>query len=353
MSVNAVQKKRFDQLDVRNPFFDSLRVDYKGFDNWFKKKSREKAQVLVTYDDDELEGFLYLKDEDEGDDSIIPRFPKKRRLKIGTFKINAHGTILGQRFMTIILRKMIREDFSESYVTFFKKQLGICNLVTKFGYICHGQKDNGELVYVKDLKHKDNIYLDFPRVNLMNSKKALLAIKPEYHTQMFPDSKLNTESEYIIEDLSHTNTIEKVYISGVRSVNSLQKGDLLVMYRTKEKDSPSPAEYNSVATSICTVVEVKNIKDFSSEEDYLMYTRQGSVYDDIELKSFYKNRKLTDRYCIKMLYNFPLNKRIIRQKLADDVGLNRSARWAYMNLSEEQFNQILKVGEVNEGFIIN
>ena len=329
MKKDVIQKVKFSDLDINDFFFKSLIDDYPGFEDWFLKKSGEEAYIFK--ENNRLEGFLYLKDEMEDDHEIEPYFDKKRRLKIGTLKINSHGTVLGQRFLSIILRKMIQNNHDFTYVTLFKKQLGLINLFEKFGFKLWGKKNNGELVYYKSTVISNNIYSDYPLINFKNgANKYLLAIFPEYHTKMFPDSKLNTESNHVIEDLSFTNTIEKIYISGIFDTTLMQKGDLVVIYRTAEKGKH--AEYNSVATSICTVVEVKNLKSFANLNDFIDYCGKGSIFSKKELNYFWTNKKRP--YIIKMLYNIALNKRIIRQKLADDIGLSRHNRWSCLKLND-------------------
>ena len=180
MTNDVIQKVRIDSLDVENPFFNSLRADYPGFNSWLSRKGGEDAYVLV--DNNQLLGFLYLKDEEEADDSISPYFEMRRRLKIGTFKINSHGTVLGQRFLSIILRKMLNDGHDFTYVTLFPRQTGLINLFEKFGFRQWGTKNNGELVYFKDLTIFNDSYQNFPRINLKtNSQKHLLGIWPDFH----------------------------------------------------------------------------------------------------------------------------------------------------------------------------
>jgi len=345
---DIIQKVKISELDINDPFFDSLRFDYNGFDQWLLSKADEYAYVLFA--DNQLEGFLLLKDETENDPSISPHFKYQRRLKISTFKINSHGTILGQRFINIILRTMIEEQFDTTYVTLFDKRQGLIKLFEKYGFKIWGNKDNGEIVYVKTIKPSNDIYYDYPMINLENKEKYLLSIYPKYHTKMFPNSKLHTEKDHKVEDLSFTNTIEKIYIAGMREIPNLKKGNLLVIYRTQDR-SASSAEYSSVATSICTVIDIRDMNTFQSLNDYLEYCGKGSVFSKSELTTFYNRKKYP--YIIKMLYNFPLNRRIIRKELIEEVGLEREAYFGLLELTDEQFINILEKGEVNEGFIFD
>ncbi|CAI3344000.1 hypothetical protein CIRMBP1296_00447 [Enterococcus cecorum] len=51
--------------------------------------------------------------------------------------------------------------------------------------------------------------------------------------------------------------------------------------------------------------------------------------------------------------NVPLQKRIIRKKLIEDIGISRQKYIGYMELTNEQFYKIIELGEINESFIIN
>ena len=347
MTNDVIQKVRIDSLDVENPFFNSLRADYPGFNSWLSRKGEEDAYVLV--DNNQLLGFLYLKDEEEADDSITPSFDMQRRLKIGTFKINPHGTVLGQRFLSIILRRMLNDEHDFTYVTLFPKQTALINLFEKFGFRKWGTKNNGELVYYKNLEVFNDIYRDFPRLSLQyHTKKYLLSIFPRYHTKMFPESQLRTERHHYVEDLSVTNSSEKIYISAARQVPEMRPGDHIVIYRTAEEGIP--AEFSSVASTICTVSEVRQITDFENFDNFREYCGRGTIFSQEELQKFWHDQY--PRYIIKMLYNISLNKRIIRRDLRDIVGIN-AQRWTCVELSDNQFRDILEMGEINESFIIN
>ena len=85
--VLAVKKVPFGAVNLSDPFFDSFRTDYPGFDAWFNRKAEESAYVC-TADDRTIVAFLYLKREAPGEDysDILPPFARASRLKIGTFK---------------------------------------------------------------------------------------------------------------------------------------------------------------------------------------------------------------------------------------------------------------------------
>ena len=55
-------EKAFADLDPDDPFFDSLKKDYKGFSDWFRKKSvgGETAYADLS-ESGALQAFLYVK----------------------------------------------------------------------------------------------------------------------------------------------------------------------------------------------------------------------------------------------------------------------------------------------------
>jgi len=115
-------------------------------------------------------------------------------------------------------------------------------------------------------------------------------------------------------------------------------------------DKVGPAEYRSVATSICIVEEVKPKGEFRDFEHFFNYANTYSVFDEVSLKKWYSREKF---YTIKMTYNAALTKRLTRQRLADKVGLRREVRWSFIKLRDDEFCKIVELGEVNEGIVIN
>lgn len=349
VDMDVIQRKKFSEIDLNDDFFDSLKNDYPGFSEWFERKSNKDAYIL---DDGGIQGFLYLKEENDEDTSIIPNLKKKKRLKVGTFKINAHGTKLGERFIKIIIDEIFKNNYEEAYVTIFDKHDSLIKLLLKYGFEHYGIKNSDagtEEVYIKySQKVSGDISLDYPRVNIKDNKKFMLSIFPRYHTKMFPHSQLKTEKDHIIEDTSFTNSIQKIYLSGA-NLSSYKKGDVIVIYRTA--DYGKKAEYSSVATSICVVKEIKHINEFKNYDEFYKYCSKHSVFHEEELETFWKTKKY--KYLVKMLYNIALNKRPIRHELIEEVGLNRNDRWVAVPLSDEEFQKILELGEVDESFIIN
>ncbi|WP_300882753.1 hypothetical protein, partial [uncultured Desulfovibrio sp.] len=85
MTQIQISKRPFSEVDINDPFFDSLKADYKGFTKWFEGKAQELA--YVGYDSkNNVRAFVYLKREDETVTDVTPHIPAPC-LKVGTLLI--------------------------------------------------------------------------------------------------------------------------------------------------------------------------------------------------------------------------------------------------------------------------
>ena len=344
--------ERFADIHLNDPFFDSLKQDYEEFAEWFARKAEEKAYVMRD-SSGELFAFLYLKIETEAVEDIHPPLEAKKRIKVGTLKINAHGSRLGERFVKKIFDHALSAEVDEIYVTVFDKHAGLISLFQKYGFVEHGQKatPNGtELVLLKSLheRHAD-LVANYPIIRTQDANIYLLALQPQWHTRLLPDSILKSEDTSILEDVSYSNSIHKVYLANMRNLPVLKTGDVILIYRTS--DGMGPAEYRSVATSLCVVEEFRNISSFANETEFMTYCRPYSVFNETELAEFWKTKKYP--HVIRFTYNFALPKRLTRTSLISDHGLRRDDYWGFMKLSHNQFHSILSASKFDESLVIH
>lgn len=344
---------KFKDIDLSDDFFSTLKDDYREFETWFESKS--EAQAYVFYNSRRrLDGFLYLKREDDTSDaSIVPPLPVGTALKVGTLKINAHGTKLGERFLKKAFDHAMIEKADFMYVTIFDKHRSLIDLIERYGFERYGEKetDNGvEGVYVRKLKTiTGDVVRDFPHFSLVDRNHYLLAIYPKYHSSFLPDSILNNESHDIVQDVSHTNSIHKVYISGINRTKVMKAGDIVAIYRTS--DGKGKAYFRSVLSSIGVVEEVRQIKSFSSESQFVKYAKPYSIFTTEQLKEYFTNKKKS--YIIIFTYSAALKKRIIRGRLIEECRISTRTRWDFVPLSETQIRWIAEKGEINESLIVD
>ena len=158
----SVKKTYFGKVNVSDRFFDSFRNSYVDFDKWFNVKSNEEAYICYN-DKKDILGFLYLKTEyeDENYSDITPVFSPKKRLKVGTFKVESSGFRLGERFIKIIFDNALQRNVDEIYVTLFNDRqelFALKSLLERWGFFEYGQKltpKGTETVLVKRLNQYD------------------------------------------------------------------------------------------------------------------------------------------------------------------------------------------------------
>ncbi len=354
--MSNIEEKHIKNIDISDAFFNSLREDYEGFDNWISKKAFCNEKAYVLFNDGKLVAFLYLKIENPVDNTgITPRLNTNFSwLKIGTMKIDAHGTKLGERFIKKIFDFAISNNIFNIYVTVFEKQLPLIMLFKKYGFMEYGKKNNNENVLIKNISTskenlKNDILLDYPAVKIASCNKYILSIYPKYHTGMFSDSILKTENYDILKDMSESNSIHKVYITRIKGVEQLKQGDCIIIYRTKDKKAPN-ANYSSVATSLCVVEECHDLSHFKEENEFITYCKPHNIFTDSELRSYFKTRKYKN--IIKMTYNISFKKRVVLDSIRK-ILQEEPSYWGFVKLTDDEFLNILKEGLVNDRIVIS
>lgn len=352
--VLAVKKDYFGNINLKDIFFSSFLEDYEEFENWFNKKSDNISYVCIT--DELVKAFLYLKVEEinsETYNDIIPKFKPKKRLKIGTFKVTSTGYKLGERFLKIIFDNALSYNVDEIYVTVFKKreeQQRLINLLEEWGFILWGEKEtkNGiENVYTKDFTKKTNLQkpkFHYPFITINNNQKFIVPIYPEYHTELFPDSILNNESPNdFVENEPHRNALKKIYIS--RSYNrNLNRGDLLIFYRTG-------GHYQGVVSTLGVVESI--ITDIRDEAHFIELCRKRSVFNDKQLSEFWNFSPKNRPFIVNFLYidSFPMPK-VNLQRLRE-LNIIKDAPRGFELIENGKFVQILNEANVNGSYIVD
>lgn len=287
----AVKLKNLNNINLNSDFFDSLREDYGGvdFDKWFKKKALQNEQAYVFEDSANLKGFLYLKceNEDESYSDISPVFIPKKRLKVGTFKIERTGFRLGERFLKIIFDNARKYNVDEVYVTLFEEKRNevkqLKSIMEQWGFVKHGYKSNGEAVLVKTLNHyneNNSPKLNYPLIR-KTVKHYFLPIYPQYHTDMFPDMILKNENMHLYEEnKAHRYAIEKIYLTGAYNIQA-KPGDMILIYRTGDR---CPKKYSSVVTGIAIVGDVINPNNI---DECISICKGRSIFSEEEIRRLY------------------------------------------------------------------
>jgi rRNA-processing protein FCF1 len=359
-SMLAVRQSTFRELDLTDPFFDSLRMDYPGFDSWFRSKSIEKAYVCHD-DKGALLGFLYLKTEETGENygDISPHFSPARRLKIGTFKVESTGFRLGERFLPIVFDNAVERHVDEIYLTALpagpsRNQIAyLIDLIKSWGFTYFGEKTSPagcEEVYVKRLGHYDDrlsVKQNFPNMLFKGRRKYILPIYPKYHTHLFPDSILRTENpSNFVSNAGFRYALQKIYIS-FTSNRDMRVGDYVFIYRTGEREGRKGFE--SVVTTLGIITELK--PRFQDWQHFRRYCGNRTVFTEDELEEIWKNKRQT-MLVVSFIFAASLRKRPNLGKLWDNGIIPRSTGpRPFHELSDHDFDRILQWSESELRFV--
>lgn len=342
---------KFSALSLADPFFDSLKAGYNEFPDWFARKADQEVYAVIDDATDELSGMVYLKGEHGPVPEVNPPLPDRQWLKVGTLKIVGRGTHLGERVIKKIFDTAIAMEADAIYVTVFELHDRLISLFERFGFVRQGTKTTGngtELVLARSLTDFTGDRLkDYPFIHVAGQRAWLLAIYPAYHTQLLPDSILRNEPAEIVQDVSHTNSIHKIYI-GKLALKRMSPGDIVIFYRTT--DVQGRAYFRSVVSSICVVEEVKRKKDFANVDAFLHYT-QRSVFSKEVLRDYWARWKRL--YVAKLTYNAAFGRRTTRGQLLDAGVLSEQPRWDLRALDRNQLDRILEMGKVNARLIVD
>lgn len=344
----SVRKDYFGNVDLHSSFFDTFRDAYDGFDEWFARKSNEEA-YLCRDDEGDLLGFLYLKTEfeDENYADIIPPFDPKKRLKVGTFKVEASGFRLGERFIKIIFDNAIERKVDEIYVTLFTDKpelLALKDLFERWGFCRYGEKKNSkgnEIVLAKKLNcycSDKSVQFNFPNL-LYEHKKLFLPIEPQYHTRLLPDSVLKNEVDLIGEE-PQRYALQKVYIS-FSFARNMQPGDFILLYRIGA--TPGRKGYESVITTLGVIQEAHY--DFSSKEEFFKCCENRSVFSKDELETFWREKR-SKLLVVKFIVVGSFNQKVTLQYLWNNgiISFPNGPR-PFDSLTDNQFDSILRQAE--------
>jgi len=351
-NVLAVNKSDFEEIDIKNAFFDSFREDYDEFDKWFLKKFDNVC--YVCHSDDNLTAFLYIKVEEAGSESyaeIAPIFSQKKRLKIGTLKVVSNGYKIGERFLKIVFDNAIQYKVEEIYVTVFDKrpeQGQLIEMLKNWGFIEHGiktTKNGDEIVLTRNFNKTSPIDISNPKYTFpffsRETEKYIIKIEPQYHTELFPDS-INTREDATkyVDNEPHRNRIGKVYISHSKD-RHLKSGDIIIIYRMGET---SPKKYSSTVTSICIVEEVvDNLNSF--DDFYSVCNRRTMISKDDLLNNWWNKYPKYRPFVIKFLFahSFPTPKPTLNDLnqigvIPDIMNMPRG----FIKINNSQFNNLVK-----------
>jgi len=240
-------------IDLRLPFFDSLRNGYPEFDTWYRTSAANGRKAWVVYGEQKeiLALCIYKIERDEpiSDDGYVL---DGKVLKLCTFKVAGTGEKLGERLLDAAFKYALMSQCRYAYVQVRKGEHdSLVKLLTTFGFHDKGMH-NLDVSYVKRMFKPSDVYHSMSsQTNLDNDiemfphvldggciKKFLVPIRPLYHSMLFPDSLAQDLlfSQEGIKFTGESNAIRKAYICKSKTAK-ISPADMLFFYRTEDRQN--------------------------------------------------------------------------------------------------------------------
>jgi hypothetical protein len=344
----ALRDEYVYNLKLDDPFFDSLKVEYQNFENWFKKISKEGRRCWVHLDNGTIGALLIYKPENELISSVPP-LPVKRRLKLCTFKVISIGYKIGELFIKLSVEYCVKNNVDEIYLTHYtKKDDPFVNLIVQYGF-SKTASINMQDVYIKRLIPDKAVDQQLAPIELSRIyypsfydgvivNKFIVPIRPKYHNRLFIDyyGRQAFMSEFIGKFIIEGNTISKAYLCHSQT-RKLSKGDLLLFYRSQDKK-----ELTSVGI-------VENVYYGLRDADkVLRLVGKRTVYHPQEIEEMVKKPTLVILF--RHHFHFP---NPIKLDMLKKMNIFENVPQSIMKIKHNKYLQIKVEGKLDECYTFN
>ncbi|QLC50423.1 hypothetical protein HWN40_09335 [Methanolobus zinderi] len=347
-SHTLLKKCYAHEVDIEQPFFDSLKADYgeEDFKLWYDKCINEGRECYVYQIGDEVKAFLMLKEENEPIETHIP-IPAVNRVKIATLKVDLTGSKIGELFLKIAFEYCVKNEIFEIYLTHFEiEDDTLIHVIRNFGFERVGElSHNNEPVYLKKLlpENKDLGALEIARKYYPcfkdgeNIRKFIIPIRPEYHDTLFP--------EYVKRQMKITdyceinipgNTIKKAYLSD-RYSSRLRTGDIVLFYRSHDQK----------AITSLGVVDQEPIRT-NDQNEFKRIVGKRSVYSEEQLTE----KADKNAFIIRFKHHFFLPDPMDLNELIHE-NILKGPPQSITEINHEKYLALKTGGKLDERFTIN
>lgn len=303
----GIEDKYLHEFGVNQPFFDSLREGYLGFDSWYMRSAQSQRKAWCISNENEIQAICIYKRE------VNPRIVDHEEpldgeaLKLCTFKIGreVRGRKLGERFLYTAFKYANENDIRYVYLhTFGAEQEMLVSLCEGFGFKFAGTYNGRDEVYLKDMAPPLSVSSDITPLNYAidyypnfldgeEVSKFLVPIRPEYHNDLFADIS-DMARDLFANDASmygpQSNTIKKAYICHA-NIKVITPGSLLLFYRTQDRMS---------VECIGIVEQIYRGKDLNK---VLPLVSKRTVYSRWEIETLLKKETLVILF--RLMITFP------------------------------------------------
>lgn len=334
----GIQECYLHQFDVDQPFFDSLREGYDGFNAWYLKAAREQRKTWCIIDNGTVHAICIYKSEDRPRIIDNGTHLDGSALKLCTFKVGNHarGRKLGERLLFSAFNYAVENNISYVYLhTFGEEHEMLISLCLDYGFQHVGKYRGRDDVYLKEMispreSHAEDDplayavryyphYLDAP-----NIAKFIVPIQPAYHNDLFADTSDTARGLFAADPRLYSpqaNTIKKAYIS-YSNTKEIRPGDLLLFFRTRDRRSIE-----------CIGVVEQTYRGREVERVFPLVSKR-TVYSKDQLKEWLQKETLVILF--RFIRSFPP----IRHRILEKAGIKGPIQ-SIRKISHEQYLQCI------------
>jgi GNAT superfamily N-acetyltransferase len=284
----AVHRESMHALSLSDPFFSTLRADYRGFDEWFATKARKGRECwLVSKPEGGIAALCIFNRERDPKETPL----KGDWLKLCTFKVAPEfsGNKLGELLLKTAFGHCAQNKIVGTFVTAYPKHKALIGLFSEFGFQNVARLSDGELVLAKDFDAppmENMLAADPVAFNTLfyphylrgeRIQKFIVPVIPAYHSMLFPEWTMQQALFPSIAPVS--NAIRKAYLCHA-STNQVKEGDLVFFYRSQD------------AKAVTTVAVVEKTLRSSDPLQLAAFVGKRTVYALTEIEAMCARRSV-------------------------------------------------------------
>jgi L-amino acid N-acyltransferase YncA len=233
----AVRPVKAHAIDPKDSIFESFRIDYPEFEEWFRKCRREHRQSWVIDGKAKQIAALCIINEEKHP----PRPLSGKVLKLCSFKVsdNFNGFRFGELLLKAVFEHASKNQYEWIFVTVFEKYGKLIELLEDFGFSLLDKKtDLEELIFAKPLNPNiEETYLEplpyhirfGPSHFRKDVPSYIIPIQPKYANILFPEA--SSQVGLFQGAYPSGNSIRKAYLCHAKT-KSIPDGSIILFYRS-------------------------------------------------------------------------------------------------------------------------
>ena len=324
----GLEDKFLYQIEVEQPFFDSLRDSYADFNEWYRRSSADHRKAWCIIQNSVLLAICIYKEET---DSVINDNGDRlsSALKLCTFKVApvARGQKYGERLLYSAFKFAHENNLSYVYLHARGEEHELLvSLCEEYGFVRDGRYQSDD-VLIKDMIKPNESTLSALQYSIkhypyfkvdQDTSCYVIPIIPRYHETLFPD--ISDTSRGLFRDHSEmystpSHTIKKAYVCHA-NICRIKAGDIVLFYRSHDRQS----------IQIIGVVEQSVVSKDRGE--IIALTSKRTVFTEDELSSF------SQKNCLIILFRM---QQILKREITLDSSIIKGPIQSIRKISLEKF----------------